>query len=152
MLVKTLLESKPKDVITIGPEAGVDEAMDSLISHKIGCLPVVNDQGTLVGIVSDRDIFKTIHESKGEYHSMKVSELMSAELIIGVPEDSLEYIAGIMDKNWIQHVPILNGDQLVGLVSARDIIRTEASRTRIENRYLRMYLEGMGTHDMSADS
>jgi CBS domain-containing protein len=152
MLVKTLLESKPKEVITIGREASVDEAMNSLISHKIGCLPVVNDQGTLVGIVSDRDIFKKVHESKGDYHSMKVSDLMSSELIIGVPEDSLEYIAGIMDKNWIQHVPILDGDRLVGLVSARDIIRTEASRTRIENRYLRMYLEGMGTRDMSADS
>jgi CBS domain-containing protein len=151
MLVKTLLESKTKEVITVGPEAGVDEAISSLIAHKIGCLPVVDDQGTLVGIISDRDIFKAIHESKGEYHSMKVKDLMSEELIIGVPDDSLEYVAGIMDKNWIQHVPILDGDSLVGLVSARDIIHTEASRTKIENRYLRMYLEGMGTRDMSAD-
>ena len=61
MLVKNLLESKPRQVITAGPEMSIDDAMDLLIRKNIGCLPVVNREGDLVGILSDKDIFKKCH-------------------------------------------------------------------------------------------
>jgi CBS domain-containing protein len=151
MLVRTLLETKDKDVITVGSEAAIDDAMESLISNNIGCLPVIDEKGRLVGILSDKDIFRKIHESKGDYHALKVSDLMNTDLIVGVPDDDLEYIATVMSQNWIRHVPIVEGERLVGLVSSRDIIKTEAKRTAIENRYLRMYMDGLGSRDRSAE-
>jgi len=151
MLVKDILESKAREVVSVEVGTTIDEAMDLLISKGISCLPVVEGGEHLIGILSDRDIFRKIHQTKGDYHSLKVGDLMSTDLIVGLPEDDLEYIAGLMSKNWIRHVPIVQKDQIVGLVSSRDIVKAEATRTEIENRYLRLYMDGLGSRDRSAD-
>ena len=141
MLVKTLLEAKPKEVITAVVETTIDEAMDMLIKNKIGCLPVLDQGKKLVGIISDTDIFKKIHQTKGQYDSLTVQDLMKTELIVGLPDDDINYIAGIMDKNWIRHVPIVDGDNVIGMVSLRDIHKTYVRNKEVENRYLMDMLE-----------
>ncbi len=141
MLVKTLLEEKPKEVITTTALTSLEEAMDLLIKNKIGCLPVVDESGKLIGIVSDKDIFEKVHETKGKYHALRVEHLMHTDLIVGLPEDDLNYIAGIMDKNWIRHVPIVDGDHVIGMVSQRDLHRTFVKNKEVENRYLMDMLE-----------
>jgi len=149
MLVKSLLESKSRTVVTVNSWTSVDEAMNLLIDHKIGCLPVIDNSGKLIGIVSDKDIFRKIHETKGEYHSLKVEDVMITDLIVGLPDDDISYIAGVMDKNFIRHVPIVKGDRVIGLVSLRDIVKERAENLEIENRYLDLYL-GM-PRDKSGD-
>lgn len=151
MLVKTMLESKPKELVTAKPSTKIDEAMDLLISKNIGCLPVLDEAGKLIGIVSDKDIFKKIHETGGAYHSLSVKDVMSDEIIVGLPDDDISYIAGLMGKNWIRHVPIVENEQLIGLVSQRDIIKTQAKKTEIENRYLKLYLNEMSGPSRSGD-
>ncbi len=151
MLVKSLLESKPKEIVTVGPQTSVDDAMDMLIRKNIGCLPVLDHNKELIGIVSDKDIFKKIHQTKGEYHALKVADVMTADLIVGLPDDDITYIAGIMKKNWIRHVPIVEEGRVIGLVSLRDILKTITKTTDIENRYMKMYMDGLHTRDRSAD-
>ncbi len=151
MLVKNLLESKPKEIVSAAPDTSVEEAMDVLIQKNIGCLPVLDDEGELVGIVSDKDIFRKIHETRGEYHALKVADVMSTNLIVGLPEDDITYIAGIMRKNWIRHVPIVEEGEVIGLVSLRDILKTTSKTTDLENRYLKMYMDGLHSRDRSAD-
>ncbi|UCD65068.1 MAG: CBS domain-containing protein [Candidatus Zixiibacteriota bacterium] len=151
MLVKNLLESKPRDVITTGPEVSIEDAMDLLIRKNIGCLPVINKAGELVGILSDKDIFKKCHETRGQYAALRVEDVMSTNLIVGLPDDDLSYIAGIMKKNWIRHVPIVDGDHIIGLVSQRDILKTTVKTTEVENRYMKMYLDGLHSRDRSSD-
>ena len=151
MRVKTLLKKNQRDIITATPTTTIDEAMEILISNNIGCLPVVDDTGKLTGMISDNDIFKKVHETKGNYHDLKVEDLMATDLVVGVLEDDLTYIASMMDKNWIRHVPIIEGEEMVGLVSQRDIVRTKASRHERENRYLKMYMEGLHNRDQSGD-
>jgi len=151
MRVKTLLKRKPRDVITITPQATIDDAMDMLITNKIGCLPVVSESGKLSGIISDKDIFKKVHETKGKYHGLKVADVMTTDVIVGIPDDQIDYIAGMMDKNWIRHVPIIDGDNMIGLVSLRDIIKSTTKRKELENRYLNLYMEGMHNRDQSEE-
>ncbi len=151
MLVKNLLESKPKEIVSTAPDTSVEEAMDVLIQKNIGCLPVLDDAGELVGIISDKDIFRKVHETRGQYHTLKVADVMSSNLIVGVPEDDITYIAGIMRKNWIRHVPIVEEGEVIGLVSLRDILKTTSKSTDIENRYLKMYMDGLHSRDRSAD-
>ncbi|MEA3297862.1 MAG: CBS domain-containing protein [candidate division Zixibacteria bacterium] len=140
MLVKALLKNKPREVVTANSSTLIDEAMELLISNKIGCLPVVEDSGKLIGIISDKDIFKKVHETKGDFHSLKVSDIMATDLIIGLPDDEINYIAGVMDKNWIRHVPIVDGERVIGLISLRDIVKEQAKKMEIENRYLDLYM------------
>ena len=151
MLVKTLLESKARDLITAATDTPVDHAMELLIKNNIGCLPVLQDDGKLIGIISDKDIFRKVHETKGNYHNLTVGDMMTTDLIVGLPDDDVEYIAGVMDNNWIRHVPVVEGDHLIGLVSIGDVIQARSSRHEIENRYLKLYMSGMGTRDLSAD-
>ncbi len=151
MLVRTLLMEKKRDLITIGPGKPVDLAMETLIANNIGCLPVIDESGKLSGIISDKDIFRKIHESKGEYHNLHVEDVMTTAVIVGLPDDDVAYIAGVMTKNWIRHVPIMEGENLIGLVSLRDIIRVQAEKREVENRYMKLYLEGLHTRDKSAD-
>ena len=151
MLVKTMLDSKPKEIVTAKPSTKIDEAMDLLISKNIGCLPVLDEGGKLIGIVSDKDIFKKIHETGGDYHELRVKDVMSDAIIVGLPDDDISYIAGLMGKNWIRHIPIVEEEQLIGLVSQRDIIKIQAKKTEIENRYLKLYLNEMNGPSRSGD-
>ena len=128
MLVKTVLQNGPKPVITAKPETTIDQAMELLIH-----------------------IFKKIHETSGDYHKFRVCDLMKTDLIVGLPEDDLDYIAGLMSNNWIRHVPIVDQDRVIGLISSRDIVKADHTRTKIENRYLKLYLEGLGTRDHSSE-
>jgi CBS domain-containing protein len=127
MLVKTLLESKPRDLITAAANTPIDKAMDLLITKNIGCLPIVETDGKLVGIVSDKDIFRKIHETKGDYHKLSVGDIMTTDLIVGLPDDDIEYIAGVMDNNWIRHIPVVEGVHLVGFDRAGTRSKTATS-------------------------
>jgi CBS domain-containing protein len=141
MQVKAILENKPKQIISARPSTPIDEAMGLLLNNKIGCLLVLDDEDKLVGILSDKDIFARIYQTKGDYHSLKIEDLMTTDLIVGLPSDDVEYIAGVMEKNTIRHLPILKDGQVVGLISLRDIIKAQVEGKEVENRYLVDMLE-----------
>ena len=151
MRVKTLLKRNHRDIITTTPKTTLSEAMDMLISNKIGCLPVVGENGKLSGIISDKDIFRKVHETKGKYQELIVGDVMTKDIIVGIPDDKVNYIASMMDKNWIRHIPIVDGDNMVGLISQRDIVKSTTKRRERENRYLKMYMNGMHHRDQSEE-
>ena len=151
MLVKNTLEQLNKKIITASSKMTIEEAMDLLITNKIGCLPVLNDSNQIVGILSDKDIFHKIHETKGDYKHLKVEDIMTTEVVVGIPEDEINTIANIMDNNWIRHVPIVEDDKMIGLLSIGDVNRAQMESTKIENRYLKLYTDGMGSRDKSSD-
>lgn len=151
MRVETLIKEKKKEVITANASTSIAEAMDLLIKNNIGCLPVVDGNDELIGIVSDKDIFKKIHQTGGDYQSVSVGDVMTSDPVVGVLDDDISYIAGVMSKNWIRHVPIVDGKRVISMVSQRDIIRTQTEHTEIENRYLKLYSDGLGLRDKSSD-
>ena len=133
---------KERDLISCNPETNILDAMKTLMDHKIGCLLVMGDKEELVGIVTDKDIFRAVYEHQSDFFNYKIKDFMTTNLIIGVPEDSLDYISGLMTKNDIRHVPIMGDHKLVGLLSSRDIVRAQMKAIKIENRYLKMYMDG----------
>ena len=142
MKVKDILKIKDRDTIKAAPTTHVTEAMKLLLEHKISCLPVVDDQGNLVGIISDKDIFRKVYSNPDDFGDTPVGDLMSTNLIVGLPEDDMTYIAGIMTQNRIRHVPIVAEKQIVGLISVGDVVKTQIENIKIENRYLKQYIDG----------
>jgi len=142
MLVKDLLKKKEREVITIEPSVKILEAMGKLIDDKISCLLVMDSADKLTGIVSDKDIFHTVYKDRENFHEYTVSDIMTIDLIIGLLDDDINYIAGIMTQNRVRHVPILEKDKLVGLISIGDIIKAQMKYMQIENRYLKLYIDG----------
>lgn len=140
MKVKEFIEKNPKKVITATPNTLIQHAMTRLIENAISCLPVEGSQGELLGIISDKDIFRAAHKNPGDFIDAKVSELMTTDLIVGVPDDEFDYIAGVMTQNRIRHVPIVERKRLIGLISVGDVVKSQLKSIEIENRYLRKYI------------
>ena len=140
MKVKEYLDENPKKVLTVTPDTQVQHAMTRLIENAISCLPVESPQGELLGIISDKDIFRAAHRSPGDFVEEKVSTLMTTDLIVGLPDDEFDYIAGVMTRNRIRHVPIVDRRRLIGLISVGDVVKSQLKSIEIENRYLKKYI------------
>ncbi len=151
MLVKTLLEENQRELIIIKPETSIDDTMALMIENKIGCLLVLDVDKALVGIISDKDIFKSIHETGGEFHSLTAKDLMTTDVISGKLTDEVTDVARIMQKYYVRHIPIIDEGNLVGLISQRDILNYEIERHETDNRYLQQHMDGVHTRDRSAD-
>jgi len=142
MKVKDLLKDKKREIVTVEGSTDILTAMELLIKNKISCLPVLGYSGQLVGIISDKDIFHAIYENQDNFPSIKVSNLMTTDLLVGLAEDEIDYIGGVMTENKVRHIPIVEKDQLVGLISLGDVVKAEIKQMQIENRYLKLYMEG----------
>lgn len=141
MKVADFMRDNARQIITARTDTKIQDAMALLLDNKISCLPVVNDQIELAGIVSDKDIFRAAYRDPGGFINGSVGEIMSTDLIVGLAEDDFDYIAGLMTKNRIRHVPIVENKQLKGLLSLGDIVKSRLTSIKIENRYLKMYIE-----------
>ena len=140
MKVSDILREKNIKVITTNPDETIHRAMEILITNKISCLPVLDTDNNLIGIISDKDIFKAVFEDQHGFASATVDALMSRDLIVGLPDDDISYISGVMTQNRIRHIPVVEKDKLIGLVSLGDIVKTQMDKIKIENRYLKDYV------------
>lgn len=142
MKVKEVLKIKARELITATPATGVTEAMRLLIDNAVSCLPVIDDSNNLVGIISDKDIFREVFKKPEDFRSGTVGDLMTTNVIVGIGEDEMSYIAGIMTQNRIRHVPIVEARKIVGLISVGDVVKLQMENIKIENRYLKQYIDG----------
>jgi CBS domain-containing protein len=120
MKVRTILATKGTKVITIRPTQPLKEAARLLSEHNIGALVVVNEDGLPVGILSERDI---VRAAAKEDFSQSVDQLMTKEVVIGLPQDDLMSVAHTMTENRFRHLPIMEQGQLVGIISIGDIVK-----------------------------
>jgi CBS domain-containing protein len=142
MLVSELLAAKSQPLITTSPHTPVMEAMEQLISHHISCLLVVNDQSKLVGIISDKDIFRLVYKFPGIFKEHTVWDIMTENVITVLPSDEVHQAAAIMTKHRIRHLPVVENDTLLGLVSIGDIVKSQLDHMENENQHLKKYISG----------
>jgi CBS domain-containing protein len=101
---------------------------------------VLDDDGHPLGIISERDVLRECHRREGQLGQVAVREIMTRDLIIGVPDDDLDYTMGIMTTNRIRHLPIVDGGRIAGLISIGDVVKACLEETAYENRYLKEYI------------
>lgn len=142
MKVKDLLQAKGQEVVTIGPQDTLLEACKKLAERNIGSLLVLALDGSIEGIITERDIVKACAKKNGNIGNTLVHEAMSTNLLIGLPKDDLDYITGIMTLNRIRHLPIVSGGQLEGIISIGDVVKARLQETEVKNRYLEEYIYG----------
>ncbi|MBS0210313.1 MAG: CBS domain-containing protein [Planctomycetes bacterium] len=145
MTLNDILRTKGSTVYTIAPTATLGEVIHSLVIHRCGALLVCADPARcrgMVGIVSERDLLRACAENEGSINRLLVSDYMSTDLVTGTPENSVEYIMGVMTDHRIRHLPVLDGDNLVGMISIGDLVKAQLNQTVIENHYLKTYIHG----------
>ncbi|MCH8125605.1 CBS domain-containing protein [candidate division KSB1 bacterium] len=137
-----LLAGKSSDIISIHSSETIHEAIKKLVTHNIGALLVVDDDDKLVGIFTERDILKESSRRSDQIKNTKVESAMTTDLIIGLPEDDVEYLMGIMTSNKIRHIPIMVGEEIKGIISIGDLVKAVLTHVNNENRYLKDYIMG----------
>ena len=143
MNVRSILEAKSSpDVVTIEPGRTIQEAIERLVQHNIGSLVVVDEDGELAGIITERDILRICAGGADRLGTTQISEVMSRNLIIGDADDSIDYVMGIMTQNRIRHLPVVGRRGLRGMVSIGDVVKIHLQQTEYENRHLKEYIQG----------
>jgi CBS domain-containing protein len=136
-----LLESKGKDIWTIAPNATVFEGLRIMAKRNVGALLVI-DKDNLVGIFSERDYArKVILEGKSSKDTA-VGELMTKEVYYIDPKNTLQESMAVMTARHIRHMPVLDKDRLVGMVTLGDVVKQIIAEQEFTIRELEKYISG----------
>ena len=141
--VKEVLEAKSREVYTIGDDRSVADAVTQMVEHEIGSLIVVS-AAKPVGMFTERDVLKTWKKSMGEvrFRDIPINEVMTRDMLVVDPGDHLDYVMSVMIKNRIRHLPVVDDGRVVGMVSMRDVVRSQVTNLKVENHYLKEYIGG----------
>jgi CBS domain-containing protein len=142
MLVRDVLHSKGHRVISIDPEATVHEAISRLVQNNIGSLPVIDQDGRLIGIFAERDVLRLIHNRGEGFGRLPISEVMTCNPITCDLLDDVNDVMGQMSERRIAKVPVVSKGQLVGIISVGDVIKVMYDKVATENTHLLSYIHG----------
>jgi CBS domain-containing protein len=124
MNIANILATKGGKVVTIHPDRSVREALALLAEHNIGALIAIDARGEPVGMLSERDIVREAARREDVF-ALKVSAIMSTEVVTGLPQDDLLSVAHTMTERRIRHLPVVENGKLVGVVSIGDIVKAQ---------------------------
>lgn len=140
--VASLLEGKGADVFSIGPDASVHAALEMMAHRKVGAL-VVTEEGSLAGIISERDFAREMITAEGGPRDMLVSDIMTSSVHTVTLEHTVGDCMGMMTDKRIRHLPVLDdGSRLVGVISIGDVVRAVISDQEHLIEDLERYITG----------
>ena len=142
MRLKEILDTKGSQVWSVKSSQNVGDALKVLVENRIGALLVFDKTQRIVGILSERDIMRECYKNRKEWDQALVSEVMTKKVIISAVDDRVDYIMGIMTQNRIRHIPVMEGEKLIGIISIGDVVKAQLSDSQYENHYLKEYLSG----------
>lgn len=140
MRIGEILQAKQtQGIVTITPEAGVRELVALLAEHNIGAVIVSSDGASLDGIVSERDVVRHLHHD-GTVINNTVGAIMTSVVETCTPEDGLDQVMGSMTERRFRHVPVVEGDRAVGIVSIGDLVKHKIDQLQFERDQLDHYV------------
>ncbi|MDV6265638.1 CBS domain-containing protein [Rhodococcus globerulus] len=140
MRIADILRNKGNSIVTIDAYTTVNALLCDLARHNIGAM-VVLDGDAVVGIISERDVVRRLHERGPELLATEVSEVMTALMYTCVPADSVDSIAAIMTDRRIRHLPVIEDGELLGIVSIGDVVKSRIDELQSERDHLESYID-----------
>jgi CBS domain-containing protein len=141
MIVKTILSSKGSDVITIEPTATLEEAIAVLTKHRIGALVVLSADQRVIGILSERDIVRALSEQSAGALKQPLAKTMTRVVVTCCEADTVSDIMEQMTRGRFRHIPVLEQDRLIGIVSIGDVVKHRLGEMERESEALRDYIQ-----------
>ncbi len=141
--VGDVLKEKGKNVWTIGPQATVYEALTLMAERNVGAV-LVMDAGRLAGILSERDCVRKLDLKGRSAAATRVSEIMTESVVYVHPEQTMEECMGLMTSRRFRHLPVFEGDRLVGVVSIGDVVKAVIADQGFLIEQLTNYITGKG--------
>lgn len=141
MRISDLLRRKGTLVVTVKPEQSVTDLLNLLAEHKVGALVVSSDQVSVDGIVSERDIVRRLQEIGPELLQSPVRDIMTTQVHSCPPDTDLEALMRVMTTGRFRHVPVIEDDRLVGIVSIGDVVKHRIDELQSERDQLTAYIQ-----------
>jgi CBS domain-containing protein len=138
--IADLLRHKGSEVATVPPGVSVAGLLEDLARHNVGAMVVCDETGALVGIVSERDVVRRLHERGAELLRAPVSEIMTTSVVTCEPTEAVDSLASTMTERRIRHMPVVSGGKLVGIVSIGDVVRSRIEQLETDREQLESYI------------
>ncbi len=140
MNVATILSEKGRDVITASPDDSLLEVAKTLRKHGIGCIVLTDGKGGIAGIVSERDLVRAIADSGGDILKSPVSSCMTKKVITCGTAETIDTIMSAMTDGRFRHMPVVENDSLIGVISIGDVVRLRIAEAELEAAAMRDYI------------
>ena len=141
MQVRHILHGKGRDVVAIASNATICDAAKLLKERKIGALVVMDGNGMLTGIISERDLVQAVAKGGAAALSEQVSDHMTSQPETCTEADTVECLMEVMTRGRFRHVPVLDEEmRLCGMISIGDVVKTRIAETVSEAAALRDYI------------
>jgi len=139
MKVSDIIQTKGSVVKTVRPESSARELSVRLHAEQIGAMVVSSDGKSIDGIVTERDVAYGLAEHGSDLPTIAVSRLMSKVDVVCSPEDSITHAMKLMTQRRVRHLPVKQGDQLVGIISIGDVLKHRLDELELEANVMRDY-------------
>ena len=139
--IRLLLEAKGHEILTIGPEDSVFDAIKLMAERNVGSLLVMKNN-ELAGIISERDYARNVFLKGRSSPDTKVKDIMSKRVICAVPEQTVEQAMAVMTEKRIRHLPVLENDEVVGVISIGDLVSSIIKDQQFIIDQLEHYISG----------
>jgi CBS domain-containing protein len=139
MRIADILRTKGASVATVTETTTVTALLAELVIHNIGAMVVVGPDG-VVGIVSERDVVRKLHDHGPDLLRSSVSDIMSKVVVTCSPDDPIDDLSALMTNNRVRHVPVMQGGRLVGIVSIGDVVKNRMEQLQAEQEQLQAYI------------
>lgn len=139
MLVNAIIGTKGDDIISVTGDRPLIECVQVLRKHRIGAV-LVMDGGALSGVLSERDIIRGLANEGGDILSQPASTLMTKEVITCSPDIDLLAALELMTNNRIRHLPVMEGEALLGVISIGDLVKGRIQESELEAEALKGYI------------
>ena len=140
MTVKAILSRKGRDVVTIAPTANLSEAVKLLAEKRIGAVVVTGADDRVAGILSERDIVRTLGERGADALGDNVAAVMTRKVTTCAEADTISVIMERMTTGKFRHLPVVEQGRLVGVISIGDVVKTRVEEIERESDALREYI------------
>ncbi len=140
MPISQILADKAQPrVVTVTPETSVKAAVETMVDNHVGCV-VVMENGAPVGILSERDVLRLYRAHGAALEKLRTAEVMTRDLMVGHPGSAVDEVMTLMTSRRFRHLPVMDGDRLVGIVSLGDLVKHQLLATEVEAEALKRYI------------
>jgi len=137
--VRDLLERKPSRLFIVEPSAHVDAAISQMMAHDVGGLPVLAEDGKLVGFVSERDIVRAVRLHAGTFYELRVRDVMRPAATCEARDNVMDVMRR-MTAERLRHLVVRDHDKILGVISVGDIVKDRLEQLETETGVLRDYV------------
>lgn len=142
MKLSRILQHKGSDVATVAPERPILEVVTELRQRRIGAVIVTDENGSMVGILSERDVVHVIADRGPDLSQLTAADLMTAEVQSCTPDHDVNFVMRQMTDGGFRHVPVLRDGKLAGVISIGDVVRARIDELENERAELQRYIAG----------